>query len=115
MLKTAEFQYENISRRHYSPQITCLPRGLRENTHFCAESGVKSGFLAPQMEADPDLSNAAARGRLTVTGPGGDAFMDFRQHAGKAGVELLGCTCPLLFDNPLVNVVGKPKVKAYAK
>lgn len=41
MLKTAEFQYENISRRPYSPQI-------------------KSGVLAPHMEADPDLSTAAA-------------------------------------------------------
>lgn len=39
--------------------------------------------------------------------------MDVYQRAGEAGLELRGCTCPLLFESPLVNVIGKPKVKAY--
>lgn len=58
----------------------CLPTGLRENTHFCAESGVKSGFFSPAHGGRS--SAAAARGRLTVTWPWGDAFMDLQQHAG---------------------------------
>lgn len=96
----------------------CLPTGLRENTHFCAESGVKSVFFTPRSWRQIQIS------ALLLLLPKG-AWQSRDQEEtrswtssnmqGKAGAELHGCTCPFLFDNPLVNVVGRPKVRAYAK
>lgn len=97
----------------------CLPTGRRENTHFCAASGVKSGFypctwrqIQIQISAQL-LPLLLPKGAWQSRDQQETRSWTSSSMQGKAGAELHGRTCPFFsFDNPPVNVVGRPKVRA---
>lgn len=99
----------------------CLPTGLRENTHFCAESGAKSGFFLPPVHGGRSRSQRCCCRCCCPRAPGSHVTRRRRVHGPPATCRekqersCMDAHVLFSFDNPLVNVVGRPKVGAYAK